>query len=150
MKIVVQKVRSARVKNHHIERHIERGLCLLVGIGEGDTEADAQVLAKKIANSRIFEDDNQKLNLNIQQINGEILSISQFTLYADVRKGNRPGFSRAMAPDEANRLYGYFNDQLRSFNLSVETGEFGTDMLVDIQNEGPVTIIFESEEGKIL
>ncbi|EHT6203934.1 D-tyrosyl-tRNA(Tyr) deacylase, partial [Staphylococcus pseudintermedius] len=91
MKIVVQRVQSASVKNHQIERTIQQGFCLLVGIGEGDTQADAKVLAKKIANSRIFEDENEKLNLNIQQINGEILSISQFTLYADVRKGNRPG-----------------------------------------------------------
>ncbi|EMY5631462.1 D-tyrosyl-tRNA(Tyr) deacylase [Staphylococcus pseudintermedius] len=150
MKIVVQRVQSASVKNHQIERTIQQGFCLLVGIGEGDTQADAKVLAKKIANSRIFEDENEKLNLNIRQINGEILSISQFTLYADVRKGNRPGFTQAMAPDQANELYEYFNDQLRAFQIPVETGEFGTDMLVSIQNDGPVTIIYESVDGKVV
>ncbi|WP_353458420.1 D-aminoacyl-tRNA deacylase [Staphylococcus coagulans] len=150
MRIVVQRVQSASVKNSQIARSIDRGLCLLVGIGENDTKADADALAKKIANSRIFEDENGKLNLNVQQIEGHILSISQFTLYADVRKGNRPGFSKAMSPDEASALYLYFNEQLRTYHLAVETGQFGTDMIVDIQNDGPVTIIYESIDGKIL
>lgn len=150
MKIVVQRVKSAAVTNDAIHREISKGFCLLVGVGNGDTEADVEVLAKKIANSRIFEDEAGKLNLNIQQIEGEILSISQFTLYADVKKGNRPGFTNAMAPDEANALYEKFNDALRSYNLNVETGDFGTDMLIDIQNDGPVTIIYESENGKVL
>lgn len=150
MKIVVQRVKSAAVTNETIHREISQGFCLLVGVGNGDTIADVEVLAKKIANARIFEDEAGKLNLNIQQIEGAVLSISQFTLYADVKKGNRPGFSNAMAPDEANALYEKFNDALRAYNLQVETGVFGTDMLIDIQNDGPVTIIYESENGKIL
>ncbi|MCS4485625.1 D-aminoacyl-tRNA deacylase [Staphylococcus americanisciuri] len=150
MKIVVQRVKSAAVTNATVHREIAKGFCLLVGIGNGDTITDAEVLAKKIVNARIFEDDAGKLNLNIQQIKGAILSISQFTLYADVKKGNRPGFSNAMAPDEANALYEKFNDILRTYELPVETGVFGTDMLIDIQNDGPVTIIYESENGKIL
>ncbi|QLK85993.1 D-aminoacyl-tRNA deacylase [Staphylococcus sp. 17KM0847] len=150
MKIVVQRVKSAAVTNDTIHNRISTGLCLLVGVAEGDTTADVEVLSKKIANARIFEDETGKLNLNIQQIKGEVLSISQFTLYADVRKGNRPGFSRAMSPDEANELYEQFNAALRNFDLQVETGAFGTDMLVDIQNDGPVTIIYESENGKIV
>ncbi|AVQ32988.1 D-tyrosyl-tRNA(Tyr) deacylase [Staphylococcus muscae] len=150
MKIVVQRVKSAAVTNTSIHHEISQGLCLLVGVGQGDTIADVEALAKKIANARIFEDEAGKLNLNVQQIEGEVLSISQFTLYADVKKGNRPGFSNAMAPDEANALYEKFNDALRNFNLTVKTGDFGTDMLIDIQNDGPVTIIYETENGKIV
>lgn len=150
MKIVVQRVKSAGVRNNNIERNINQGFCLLVGVGEHSTEKDAEALAKKIANARLFEDESGKLNLNIQQIEGEILSISQFTLYADVKKGNRPGFSKAKSPKEANALYELFNQYLTTYNLNVVTGEFGTDMLVDIQNDGPITIIYESEDGKIL
>ena len=150
MKIVVQRVKSASVCNKNIERNINQGLCLLVGVGEHSTEVDAETLAKKIAHARLFEDESGKLNLNIQQIKGEILSISQFTLYAEVKKGNRPGFSKAKSPEEAHALYKTFNQYLSAYNLNVITGEFGTDMLVDIQNDGPITIIYESENGKIL
>lgn len=107
-------------------------------------------LAKKIVNARLFEDNDGKLNLNIQQVEGEILSISQFTLYADVRKGNRPGFSYSMPPEQANEYYEMFNDALRSYGINVLTGEFGTDMLVNIANDGPVTVIYESQDGKIV
>lgn len=101
-------------------------------------------------NARLFEDEDGKLNLNIQQVEGEILSISQFTLYADVRKGNRPGFTRSMPPEQANAFYEQFNSALRSYGLNVLTGQFGTDMLVNIANDGPVTIIYESQDGKIV
>ena len=107
-------------------------------------------MAKKIVNARLFEDDAGKLNLNLQQVEGEILSISQFTLFADVKKGNRPGFSNSMPPDEANQLYEKFNKALNDYGINVQTGEFGTDMEVEIINDGPVTIIYESQDGKIL
>ncbi|MCS5349275.1 D-aminoacyl-tRNA deacylase [Staphylococcus aureus] len=149
MKVVVQRVKEASVTNNSINNHIGKGYCLLVGIGQDSTEQDADVIAKKIANARLFEDDNDKLNFNIQQINGEILSVSQFTLYADVKKGNRPGFSNSKNPDEAMKIYEYFNESLRSYGLIVKTGEFGTHMNVDINNDGPVTIIYESQDGKI-
>lgn len=150
MKIVVQRVKRASVTNEHIQNKINKGYCLLVGVGKDSTEADVDALAKKIVNARLFEDENGKLNLNVQQVEGKILSISQFTLYADVKKGNRPGFSNSMSPDEANELYEKFNTALRAYGVEVETGEFGTDMEVEIINDGPVTIIYESQDGKIV
>ncbi|MDK7927308.1 MAG: D-aminoacyl-tRNA deacylase [Staphylococcus simulans] len=150
MRVVVQRVKQASVTNETLNNQIGKGLCLLVGVGKDSTEADVQAVAKKIANARIFEDEEGKMNLNVQQIGGEILSISQFTLYADVKKGNRPGFSNSKSPDEANRLYEALNDALRTYDLEVKTGEFGTDMLVDIANDGPVTIIYESQDGKVI
>lgn len=150
MKIVVQRVKEAKVTNESIENSINQGFCLLVGVGQSSTKADIETLAKKIANARLFEDENGKLNLNIQQIEGQILSISQFTLYADVRKGNRPGFAKSMPPQEAKEMYEQFNDALRAYGIEVKTGEFGTDMLVDIANDGPVTVIYESQDGKII
>lgn len=150
MKIVVQRVKSAGVRNENIHHNIGKGYCLLVGVGEHTTKSDAEVLARKIVNARLFEDEAGKLNLNVQQVYGEILSISQFTLLADVKKGNRPSFTKAKAPEEANEIYEAFNQYLESFGIKVVTGEFGTDMTVDIQNDGPVTIIYESENGKIL
>lgn len=151
MKIVVQRVKEATVTNEKaLNNHIGKGYCLLVGVGQSSTEADVDVLAKKIAQARLFEDENDKLNYNIQQIEGEILSISQFTLYADVKKGNRPGFSKSMSPQEANELYEKFNEALRSYGITVKTGEFGTHMNVNIQNDGPVTIIYESQDGKVI
>lgn len=150
MRVVVQRVSEASVSNNNIHNAIQKGYCLLVGVGKNSTEADVQAVAKKIANARLFEDENDKLNYNIQQIEGEILSISQFTLYADVKKGNRPGFSDSMPPEAANELYESFNEALRSYGLNVKTGEFGTHMNVDIQNDGPVTIIYESQDGKMI
>ena len=146
MRVVVQRVKEASVSNDSIENKINKGYCLLVGVGKSSTEADIATLAKKILNARLFEDEDGKLNLNLQQIDGEILSISQFTLYADVRKGNRPGFTQSMPPERANELYEKLNETLRSYGINVLTGEFGTDMLVNIANDGPVTIIYESQE----
>ena len=139
MKVVVQRVKEASVTNDTLNNQIKKGYCLLVGIGQDSTEQDADVIAKKIANARLFEDDNNKLNFNIQQ----------FTLYADVKKGNRPGFSNSKNPDQAVKIYEYFNDALRAYGLTVKTGEFGTHMNVNINNDGPVTIIYESQDGKI-
>lgn len=150
MKIIVQRVKHARVINDSIDNEIERGFCLLVGVGKDSTEEDIKIVAKKIANARLFEDENDKLNLNIQQVNGQILSVSQFTLYADVKKGNRPGCSNSKSPEEAKQLYERFNEELESYGLTVKTGEFGTHMNVEINNDGPVTIIYESQDGKIL
>ncbi|MBF8131004.1 D-aminoacyl-tRNA deacylase [Staphylococcus capitis] len=150
MKIIVQRVKHARVINDSIDNEIERGFCLLVGVGKDSTEEDIKIVAKKIANARLFEDENDKLNLNIQQVNGQILSVSQFTLYADVKKGNRPGFSNSKSPEKAKQLYERFNEELESYGLTVKTGEFGTHMNVEINNDGPVTIIYESQDGKIL
>lgn len=150
MKIVLQRVKNAAVTNDSINNQIQQGYCLLVGVGQQSTSDDIEILAKKIANARLFEDDNGKMNLSIKDIAGEILSISQFTLYADVKKGNRPGFTKSMSPDKANELFELFNDALRAYNLNVLTGEFGTDMQVGITNDGPVTIIYESQDGKII
>ena len=101
MKIIVQRVKNARVTNDTIDNQINKGYCLLVGVGQNSTEEDVKVIARKIAHARLFEDENDKLNLNIQQVEGEILSVSQFTIYADVKKGNRPGFSNSKAPEQA-------------------------------------------------
>ena len=150
MKIVLQRVKNAAVTNDSINNQIQQGYCLLVGFGQQSTSDDIEILAKKIANARLFEDDNGKMNLSIKDIAGEILSISQFTLYADVKKGNRPGFTKSMSPDKANELFELFNDALRAYDLNVLTGEFGTDMQVGITNDGPVTIIYESQDGKII
>ena len=150
MKIVLQRVKNAAVTNDSINNQIQQGYCLLVGVGQQSTPDDIEILAKKIANARLFEDDNGKMNLSIKDIAGEILSISQFTLYADVKKGNRPGFTKSMSPDKANELFELFNDALRAYDLNVLTGEFGTDMQVGITNDGPVTIIYESQDGKII
>ena len=150
MKIIVQRVKHARVINDSIDNEIERGFCLLVGVGKDSTEEDIKIVAKKIANARLFEDENDKLNLNIQHVYGEILYDSQYTHNADVKKGNRPGFSNSKSPEEAKQLYERFNEELESYGLTVKTGEFGTHMNVEINNDGPVTIIYESQDGKIL
>jgi D-tyrosyl-tRNA(Tyr) deacylase len=126
---------------------IGKGFVLLVGVTEGDTQADAEVLAKKTAQMRVFEDAEGKMNLALKDVEGAILSISQFTLYADCRKGNRPSFIRAARPETASPLYDYFNRILREqYGLQVETGRFGADMKVDFINDGPVTILLDSTE----
>lgn len=120
---------------------------LLVGIADTDTTAEADLLAKKIAQLRVFEDPEGKMNLAIHDIAGAVLSISQFTLYADCRKGNRPSFIRAARPEKAFPLYDYFNGKLRTtYGLTVETGRFGADMKVDFINDGPVTILLDTDE----
>jgi D-tyrosyl-tRNA(Tyr) deacylase len=128
---------------------IGQGFMLLVGITESDTKAEAELLAKKIAQLRVFEDSEGKMNLAIRDVGGAILSISQFTLYADCRKGNRPSFIRAARPEQASPLYDYFNETLReTYGLTVETGRFGADMKVDFINDGPVTILLDTDELK--
>ena len=150
MRVVVQRCSRAEVRiDGATVGKIEKGFMLLVGVTEADTQAEADVLAKKIAQLRVFEDEQGKMNLAIRDIGGAILSISQFTLYADCRKGNRPSFISAARPEKASPLYDYFNDRLRSeYGLRVETGRFGADMKVDFINDGPVTILLDTAELK--
>ena len=150
MKIVLQKVKSASVSvEGKIVGAIEKGYCLLVGIHKNSTEEDAKYLAKKISEARLFEDEEGKLNLGLKEVGGKILSISQFTLYADTKKGKRPSFTNAAKSDKANELYEKFNENLKLNGVEVETGIFQTMMEVNIVNDGPVTILYErlSEES---
>lgn len=144
MKVILQKVKKASVSvDGKIVGEIDKGYCLLVGVHKESTEADAKYLAKKIVEARLFEDENEKLNLGLKDINGSILSVSQFTLYADTKKGKRPSFTNAASAEEANELYNKFNEYLREEGIKVETGIFQTMMEVNIINDGPVTIIYE-------
>ncbi|MDM7515286.1 D-aminoacyl-tRNA deacylase [Lentilactobacillus sp. TOM.63] len=146
MRVVLQKVKQASVSiNGKVHGKIGQGFVLLVGVQDSDGQEEIDYLAHKIHKLRVFEDDNDKLNLDIDTVGGSILSISQFTLYADTRKGNRPSFTGAGEPSHANQIYEQFNDKLRDAGLDVQTGVFGADMLVDIQNDGPVTILFDTE-----
>lgn len=145
MKVIVQRSLQAKVEvNGETAGKIESGLMLLVGVTHDDTEEDAQYLADKIVNLRIFEDENEKLNLSVKDTEGQILSISQFTLYGDCRKGRRPNFMAAAKPDHAEKLYDFFNEKLRGNGIHVETGRFGEMMDVSFTNHGPVTLIVES------
>ena len=144
MKVILQKVKKASVSvDGKIVGEIDKGYCLLVGVHKESTEADAKYLAKKIVEARLFEDENEKLNLGLKDVNGGILSVSQFTLYADTKKGKRPSFTNAASAEEANELYNKFNEYLREEGIKVETGIFQTMMEVNIINDGPVTIIYE-------
>ncbi|UTR09274.1 D-aminoacyl-tRNA deacylase [Evansella sp. LMS18] len=145
MRVVVQRSLQAKVEvNGETAGKIESGLMLLVGVTHDDTEEDAQYLAEKIVNLRIFEDENEKMNLSVKDKEGQILSISQFTLYGDCRKGRRPNFMAAAKPDQAEKLYDFFNEKLREHGSHVETGRFGEMMDVSFTNHGPVTLIVES------
>ncbi len=148
MRVVVQRCTHAEVRIDNLSvGKIGRGFMLLVGITETDGLTEVQQIAKKVAQMRIFEDEAGKMNLSLGEVGGEILSISQFTLYADCRKGNRPSFIRAARPEQAEPLYDYFNQVLREqYSLKVQTGQFGADMKVDFVNDGPVTIILDSAE----
>ena len=145
MKIVLQRVTSASV---HVDGElcgkIDTGYLILFGAGHEDTEEDCRKLADKIIGLRIFSDENGKINLSLAQVGGSILVVPQFTLYADCRKGNRPNFIQAAAPEKANALYEYFVEYLRSKGQHTETGRFGADMKVSLLNDGPFTILLES------
>ena len=144
MKIVLQKVKKASVSvDNKIVGSIDKGYCLLVGVHKESTEEDAKYLAKKVAQARLFEDENDKINLSLKDVGGSILSVSQFTLYADTKKGNRPSFTSAAGAEKANELYEKFNEFLREEGVTVETGIFQTMMEVNIVNDGPVTIVYE-------
>lgn len=145
MRVVVQRSKEARVTvDGKAEGEIRSGLVLLVGISQNDTEADCRYAADKIANLRIFEDEEGKMNHSVLDRGGEILSISQFTLYGDTKKGRRPNFMNAAKPDHAEPLYEKFNEFLHEKGLKVETGIFGAMMDVSLVNDGPVTLIVES------
>ena len=144
MKFLVQRVKNASVEvDNKIVGKINKGFLVLIGITHNDTKTEADYLIKKLINLRIFEDENEKMNLNINQVNGELLLISQFTLYADTTGGNRPSFIEAAKPDYANELYEYIIEELKKTNIKVQTGIFGADMQVSLINDGPVTIMLE-------
>ncbi|MCC5889572.1 MAG: D-tyrosyl-tRNA(Tyr) deacylase [Alkalibacterium sp.] len=146
MRAVIQRTTDASVKvNNEITGQIGTGLVVLLGVEEADTTEDADYLVRKIANMRIFEDDNEKMNLSLNDVHGAVLSISQFTLHADTKKGNRPSFTKAAKPEKADELYKYFNENLREQDVPVETGSFGAHMEVQLMNDGPVTIMIDSK-----
>lgn len=147
MRAVVQRVTSSKVfVDGKTVGEIGKGFNVLLGVVEGDTDEQAILLASKIARLRVFEDENGKMNLSVNDVGGEILAISQFTLCADCKKGNRPSFTLSAAPDEANRLYELFCSELSANGVrNVEKGIFGADMAVDIANDGPVTIMLDTD-----
>ena len=145
MKIVIQRVKEASVTiEGQVKGQIQQGLLLLVGVAPEDSQEDVDYAVRKISQIRIFSDENDKMNLSVQDIGGQVLSISQFTLYADTKKGNRPAFTGAAKPDMATALYDQFNKQLAEF-VPVQTGEFGADMKLALINDGPVTIILDTK-----
>ena len=147
MRAVVQRVTDADVSvENQIKGSIGRGFVVLLGVEEGDNETDADYIAEKVSGLRVFDDSEGKMNLSVTDIGGEILSVSQFTLLADARKGRRPSFIRAAQPEEANRLYEYFNEKVREKGVTVAEGVFWADMLVRINNDGPVTILLDSRK----
>ena len=152
MKAVIQRVNYARVRvDGDTVGEIDKGFLILFGAGEGDTKEDADKLAAKITGLRIFSDENDKINLSLKDVSGDILCVSQFTLLADCRKGNRPSFIGAMQPDEADMLYSYFCEKCAELSgARVERGVFGADMKVSLENDGPFTIVLECRDGKIV
>ena len=147
MKIVVQRVKNAQVDvEGKTVGKIDKGFLVLLGVTHEDTEEQADYLAKKLCNLRVFTDENDKMNLSLKDINGKLLIVSQFTLYADCTSGNRPSFTNAAKPDKAEKLYEYFCKQCEEkYNIEVEKGIFGADMKVSLLNDGPVTIIIEKD-----
>ncbi|MBQ3040998.1 MAG: D-tyrosyl-tRNA(Tyr) deacylase [Clostridia bacterium] len=142
---VIQRVLSASVTiDNCLHSKIDNGLLVLLGVKQGDTERDAELLAKKISNLRIFSDENDKMNLSVQDLKGEVLVVSNFTLLANYKKGNRPDYMNGAKPDEANRLYEYFCSCI-SQSVPTKTGVFGADMKLGLVNDGPVTIVMDSE-----
>ena len=146
MRVVIQRVSEASVvADGKLAGKIKKGFLILVGVEDADDTEDVKYLSRKIANMRIFEDAEEKMNLALEQVGGEILSISQFTLHADTKKGNRPSFIQAASPDHANALYELLNTSLRDEGIKVETGVFGADMDVSLVNDGPVTVLIDSK-----
>ena len=148
MRIVIQRVREASVKiNDEIVGEIQQGLLVLLGIEHVDSELDADYLIQKLIHLRIFGDEEGKMNLSVSDISGDLLIVSQFTLFADTKKGNRPSFIRSARPEQARPLYDYFLSQLKkSFSGKIENGVFGANMQVELINDGPVTIIIDSKD----
>ncbi|WP_294750176.1 D-aminoacyl-tRNA deacylase [uncultured Exiguobacterium sp.] len=146
MRVVLQRVKEASVTvDQEVIGQIKQGFLLLVGVTHEDTIEQVNWLADKIAGLRVFEDEEERMNRSLQDVDGQILSVSQFTLYGDVKKGRRPAFTEAAKPDLANALYEAFNERLRAQGLTVETGQFGAMMDIALVNDGPVTLILEKE-----
>lgn len=150
MKVVLQRVAHASVKvDGAVIGEIGNGFLILLGVAESDDEAAADKMADKICKLRIFQDENGKTNLSLADVGGELLVVSQFTLYADCHKGNRPSFIKAGAPDKADRLYQYFMERCRQYVPKVEHGSFGADMKVELVNDGPFTLVLEGDGNGI-
>ena len=148
MRAVVQRVASSRVTvDERVTGEVKKGLLVLLGVTHDDTSKDVDYMVDKVTNLRIFEDENDKMNLSLKDIGGEVMAVSQFTLYGDARKGRRPSFSDAARPDVANPLYEDFVEKLRAQGITVGTGEFGAHMMVELTNDGPVTILLESKKA---
>jgi D-aminoacyl-tRNA deacylase len=147
MRAVVQRVSSSKVKvDESTIGEINKGLLILLGVTHEDTSEDVDYLLEKIVNLRIFEDDNEKMNLSLKDVDGELLVVSQFTLYGDCKKGRRPNFTSAAKPGLANKLYEEFVAKAKNQNIKVETGQFGAHMMVELVNDGPVTMLIDSEK----
>ncbi|KGN03459.1 tyrosyl-tRNA deacylase [Clostridium novyi A str. 4570] len=147
MRAIVQRVKESSVSvDGKTIGEIKKGFTVLVGISKDDTIEDVKYLKKKVVNLRVFEDENGKLNKSLKDVDGEILIISQFTLYGDCRKGNRPSFIEALGGEDAKKLYLDFIDMCKEEINNVQTGEFGADMLVSIKNDGPVTLMIDSKK----
>ena len=147
MRVVIQRSKEASVSYDDVTNSIDKGLVILLGMTHGDTLEDINYLVKKISNLRIFEDSDNKMNLSIKDINGSILLVSQFTLYASCKDGNRPSFTDSMNYNDALSLYNLFIEKLKKTNIPFKTGEFGEDMKVNLENDGPVTIIIDTKEN---
>ncbi|MBQ9873895.1 MAG: D-tyrosyl-tRNA(Tyr) deacylase [Thermoguttaceae bacterium] len=153
MRVCLQRVSQAKVslpdENDRVSGKIERGFLVLLGVGRDDEEEDAKYLAKKTAGMRVFEDENGKMNLNLEQVGGRVLVVSQFTLFADCVKGNRPSFVEAAPPEKAKELYRTFVSELNALGVSTEEGVFQANMSVSLVNDGPVTIWIDSDDGPL-
>lgn len=147
MRFVIQRVKDASVKvDNKVTGKIENGFLVLIGITQNDTKEIADILTNKMLKLRVFSDENDKMNLSLKDINGSLLLVSQFTLYANCKNGNRPDFISAAKPDYANEMYEYIINKCKSDGYKVETGIFGADMKVELLNDGPVTIILDSDD----
>ncbi|OOC42068.1 D-aminoacyl-tRNA deacylase [Thermosipho sp. 1074] len=147
MRAVIQRVNNANVEvESKIIGKIKKGILVFVGIGKEDTEKDADYLVEKILNLRIFDDKEGKMNLSLLDIKGEILIVSQFTLYGDCRRGRRPSYSNSAPPQDAEILYNYFVEKVKKYNIKVETGKFKAHMSVKLENDGPVTLLLDSKK----
>ncbi len=147
MRAVVQRVSKGSVTvENHVIGSIHKGLVVLLGVTEEDSDSDVDYMIDKIINLRIFEDENEKMNFSLLDVNGEILIVSQFTLYGDCRKGRRPNFMNAARPEKAELLYNKFVDNIKSKNINIQTGVFQANMQVQIENDGPVTLIIDSQK----